>query len=72
MGKVQDNPMPSSTNPVEDSYSGIPLEIAQDTDIRNTIVNILKEVQDYKEQVKELRKENEELKKELERGNHKL
>ena len=72
MGKVQDNSTPSSTNPVEDSYSGIPLGMAQDTDIRSTIVNILKEVQNYKEQIKQLRKENEKLKKDIERENDKL
>ena len=71
MGKMQDNPTPSSTNPVGDSYSGISHGMAQDTDLRGTISDIFKDIKEYKDQVRELRRENEKLKKDLERENDK-
>ena len=69
MGKVQDNSTPSSTNPVGDCYSGIPLGVTQETDLRGTIEDLFREIKEYKEQVRELRKENEKLKKDLEGDN---
>ena len=44
MGKAQNNSTPNSTEPVEDSYNGISLEVTQDTDHRITITDIFKEI----------------------------
>ena len=72
MGKVQDNSTPSSTNPVGDYYSGIPLGVTQERDLRGTISDLSREIKEYKEQVTKLRRENKKLKKDLEGDNDKL
>ena len=72
MGKVQDNSTPSSTNPVGDFYSGIPLGVTKDTYLRGTIADIYREIKEYKQQVRELRRENEKFKKDLEGENDKF
>ena len=72
MGKAHNNSVPNSTNPVGDSYSGISLGVAQDTDLRGTIADIFEEIKEYKEQVRGLRRENEKFKKDLEGENDKF
>ena len=65
MGKAQNNPTPNITEPVEDPYNGFSVEIAQDTDCRIKITDMLKEII-------ELRRENEKIRKDLEGDNENL
>ena len=62
MGKAHNKSTPNSTNPTEGPYKEFSKERSQDTNLRRTILDIVKEN-------RELREENEKLKKDLEGDN---
>ena len=49
MKNPNNKPLLNTTSPVEDSYNEDPLDESQDTDLKRTIINILKEFKDFKE-----------------------
>ena len=68
MGKAHNKSTLNSTHPTENSYKRSPWKETK----THTIVDIFKELKEYKEQIRELREENEKLRKDLEEKNDTL